>query len=169
MVATNFDVPANSNWRGGGLILIDTEFDLKQYKDFDCAVFGSSAKTSYQPVYLNNKATHNIGTEEIATRYKRLTLIHELRKNPGYFETKLVEKDFERRPAIDGLYIQWDINISQIGVRYRLSIWERLAQFWLYFASFFGLSFCIVNRIKDYLFSKHIIGSWEIAPWKKLY
>lgn len=169
LVSVNVDVPQNSNWRGGGLIVIDTELDLKQYEDFNCAVFGDSTKTKYQPVFLNNNALKNIDIEELNRQYKRLTLLQKLKKNSGYFEIKLIEKDFERGPATDGLNIQWDINISQIGIRYRLSIWERLAQFWLYFASFFGLSFYVVNRIKDYLFSKHIIGSWEITPWKKLY
>lgn len=166
---TNFDVPNDGTWRGGGLLLIETELELKQYEDFDCATFDASSKTSFQPINLNNNIQNNIDVEEIRKRYKRLTLLQQLKKNPGYFEVKLIEKDFERGPAVDGLNVQWDVRISQIGIRYRLGVWERLAQFWLYFASFFGLSFCIVNRIKDYLFSKHIIRSWEIAPWKKLY
>lgn len=166
----NFDIPKHEKWRGGGLLFIQSELDFHQYDDFNCPILNSKASTEFHGISLNqNQLSQQLDIDEIQKRYKRFTLIQQLQMNPGYFKGKLVEKDFERGPLVNGLHIQWNIKISPVGIRYRLNIWERLTQFWLYFASFFGFSFWFINYVKDYLFSKHIIGSWEIAPWKKLH
>ncbi|XP_061388509.1 transmembrane protein 231 [Musca vetustissima] len=145
-----------------GVINIRADLVLKQYVEFTCPFPGRYVKTKFRHLNIssNSSSIKQFGVE---------SLLDQLKSNPAFFELDIQETYFRRGPPADGLCIQLDIDILQLGARYHLSIWERLGQFWLYFASFFGISFYIMNKVKDFLFGRHIVRSWEIIPWKKLY
>lgn len=135
---------------------------LKQYVEFTCPFPGRNVKTSFRHLNVSSNSSNikQFGIEP---------LLDQLKSNPAFYELDIQETYFRRGPPEQGLSIQLDVDVLQLAARYHLSIWERLGQFWLYFASFFGISFYIMNKLKDFLFGHHIVRSWEIIPWKKLY
>uniref|UniRef100_A0A0A1WHE1 Transmembrane protein 231 n=1 Tax=Zeugodacus cucurbitae TaxID=28588 RepID=A0A0A1WHE1_ZEUCU len=146
-----------------GTILLKAELKLKQYIEFTCPFPGRNTKTQFLPVKFNSNSSHvNMNDFQIKN------LLEQLKRNPAYFQLSEQETYFRREPG-NTLRIQLDLDVLQVPARYHLSVWERLGQFWLYFASFFGISFYIMNKVKDYLFGQHIIRAWEVIPWKKLY
>ncbi|XP_028894542.2 uncharacterized protein LOC105209716 [Zeugodacus cucurbitae] len=146
-----------------GTILLKAELKLKQYIEFTCPFPGRNTKTQFLPVKFNSNSSHvNMNDFQIQN------LLEQLKRNPAYFQLSEQETYF-RRESGNTLRIQLDLDVLQVPARYHLSVWERLGQFWLYFASFFGISFYIMNKVKDYLFGQHIIRAWEVIPWKKLY
>ncbi|EDW03832.1 uncharacterized protein LOC6562947 [Drosophila grimshawi] len=155
---------------GGGLqngrIQLKGELKLKQYVEFTCPFPGRNHRTHFRPVQLD---TNN--TLADISQYQMESLLGQVKVNPAYFQLAVQETYYKRRaPRLEsGLTIDLEVDVLQVAARYHLSIWERLGQFWLYFASFFGISFYVMNRLKDFLFGRHIIRSWEIIPWKKLY
>ena len=155
------DLPLNTQLRSG-IIKLKAELKLKQYVEFTCPFPGRNMKTSFHNIKLQANSS-NIRQFEIESIWQQIKL------NPAYFYLDIQETYIKKGPKERGLTVQTDLDILQLGSRYHLSIWERLGQFWLYFASFFGISFYIMNRINDFLFGNHIVRSWEIIPWKKLY
>ncbi|XP_037953404.1 uncharacterized protein LOC119683672 [Teleopsis dalmanni] len=162
LLMQSLTVPIGDTPLYNGLILLKTELKHKQYIEYSCPFPGRNLKTEFHDVLPNGNTSSNL--KEFAIE----SILDELKINPGFFQLSL-EETYVRPEPNPHLRIQVDIKISQVPVRYHLSIWERLGQFWLYFASFFGISFYVLNKIKDYLFSHQIIRSWEIIPWKKLY
>ncbi|XP_011207646.2 uncharacterized protein LOC105229223 [Bactrocera dorsalis] len=146
-----------------GTILLKAELKLKQYIEFTCPFPGRNIKTQFRHVNLSSNSSHvALGDFQLQS------LLEKLKKNPAYFQLSEQETYFRQEPG-NTLRIQLDLDVMQVPARYHLSVWERLGQFWLYFASFFGISFYIMNKVKDYLFGQHIIRAWEVIPWKKLY
>ncbi|XP_037709108.1 uncharacterized protein LOC119546700 [Drosophila subpulchrella] len=146
-----------------GEIKLKGELSLKQYVGFTCPFPGRNIKTQFRDVQVDINAT----TEQ----FKMESLLAQVKANPAFFQLVVQETYYNKTsPQFEpGLTIDLEIDVLQVPARYDLSIWERLGQFWLYFASFFGISFYIMNKLKDYLFGHHIVRSWEIIPWKKLY
>ncbi|KAH8298102.1 hypothetical protein KR018_006829 [Drosophila ironensis] len=149
-----------------GRIQLKGELQLKQYVEFTCPFPGRNIKTQFRPVHLDNNAT----TADLE-QYRMESLLGQVKANPSYFQLAVQETYFRASSPVrePGLFIELELDVLQVPARYHLSIWERLGQFWLYFASFFGISFYIMNKLKDFLFGRHIVRSWEIIPWKKLY
>ncbi|XP_012159104.1 uncharacterized protein LOC101462281 [Ceratitis capitata] len=146
-----------------GTILLKAELKLKQYIEFTCPFPGRNVKTQFRQVELHSNTSHfNLHDYQISS------LLEQFKANPAYFQLSEEEIYYRREPG-SSLRIQLDLDVLQVPARYHLSVWERLGQFWLYFASFFGISFYIMNKLKDYLFGQHIIRAWEVIPWKKLY
>ncbi|XP_053959631.1 uncharacterized protein LOC128864138 [Anastrepha ludens] len=146
-----------------GTILVKAELKLQQYIEFTCPFLGRNVKTQFREVDLNSNNS-NVDVHD----YQIPSLLEQLKANPAYFKLSVQETYF-RHEQDNILRIQLDLDVLQVSARYHLSVWERLGQFWLYFASFFGISFYVMNKIKDYLFGQHIIRAWEVIPWKKLY
>ncbi|XP_016964709.1 uncharacterized protein LOC108034337 [Drosophila biarmipes] len=145
-----------------GEIKLKGDLSLKQYVDFTCPFPGRNLKTQFREIEVDRNAT----TEQ----FKMESLLAQAKANPAYFQLAVQETYYNTSSSFEpGLIIDLEFDVLQVPARYHLSIWERLGQFWLYFASFFGISFYIVNKLKDYLFGRHIVRSWEIIPWKKLY
>ncbi|XP_017082513.1 transmembrane protein 231 [Drosophila eugracilis] len=149
-----------------GHIQLKGELQLKQYVEFTCPFPGRNFKTQFRHVQVDTNAT--TGNIE---QFKMESLLAQVKANPAYFQLAVQETYYrETSPRFEpGLIIELELDVLQVPARYHLSIWERLGQFWLYFASFFGISFYIMNKLKDFLFGRHIVRSWEIIPWKKLY
>ncbi|XP_001962533.3 transmembrane protein 231 [Drosophila ananassae] len=149
-----------------GHIMMKGELQLKQYVELTCPFPGRNIKTQFRKVQMDN----NSSTADI-NQYKLESLLGQVKANPAYFQLSVQETYYKpTSPHIErGLIIELELDVLQVPARYHLSIWERLGQFWLYFASFFGISFYIMNKLKDFLFGRHIVRSWEIIPWKKLY
>ncbi|ALC40127.1 CG14020 [Drosophila busckii] len=149
-----------------GRIQLKGELKLKQYVEFTCPFPGRNIQTHFRQVQLD--ASNNYVD---MAQYSMEHLLAQVKANPGYFQLAVQETYY--RPTdpqmVPGITIELEMDVLQVPARYHLSIWERLGQFWLYFASFFGISFYIMNKLKDFLFGRHIIRSWEIIPWKKLY
>ncbi|XP_055921730.1 uncharacterized protein LOC129952862 [Eupeodes corollae] len=144
-----------------GIIKMKGYLRLNQNAEFICPFYGRSAKTHFRGDVLP-KNTSNM-------EYFQFEYIQErIRSNPAFFELDITETYYKPSPE-EGLSIQLQIDVVQVPARYHLSIWERCGQFWLYFASFFGISFYIMNKSKDFLFGRHILRSWEVIPWKKIY
>uniref|UniRef100_A0A1A9WQ05 Transmembrane protein 231 n=1 Tax=Glossina brevipalpis TaxID=37001 RepID=A0A1A9WQ05_9MUSC len=158
----NIDIPMTKQFRSG-LVTIDAELFLRQHIEFICPYLGRNVRSQFNTILINPQSRSDL------KQYRTSFLLQELKPQPGYFQLKLININYEPRSPEVGLSVQLNLDIEQVGVRYQLSIWERLTQCWLYFASFFGFSFYLMNKLKDYLFSKHIVRSWEIIPWKKLY
>ncbi|KAH8246481.1 hypothetical protein KR038_001997 [Drosophila bunnanda] len=149
-----------------GRIQLKGELQLKQYVEFTCPFPGRNIKTQFRQVHMDmNASTADIG------QYKMESLLAQVKANPAYFQLSVQETYYRPTPPTlePGLVVELELDVLQVPARYHLSIWERLGQFWLYFASFFGISFYIMNKLKDFLFGRHILRSWEIIPWKKLY
>ncbi|XP_030380548.1 uncharacterized protein LOC115628528 [Scaptodrosophila lebanonensis] len=149
-----------------GSIQLKGELQLKQHVEFTCPFPGRNIKTHFRQIQLDpNNSYPNI------EQYKMESLLSQVKANPAYFQLAIQESYFYPTAAhLDpGLNIELELDVFQVPARYHLSIWERLGQFWLYFASFFGISFYVMNKLKDFLFGRHIIRSWEVIPWKKLY
>ncbi|XP_017132611.1 transmembrane protein 231 [Drosophila elegans] len=149
-----------------GHVQLKGELQLKQYVEFTCPFPGRNIKTQFRKVQVDkNSTTGNI------QQFKMESLLAQVKANPAYFQLSVQETYYkETSPRFEpGLIIELELDVLQVPARYHLSIWERLGQFWLYFASFFGISFYIMNKLKDFLFGRHIVRSWEIIPWKKLY
>ncbi|KAH8366503.1 hypothetical protein KR084_012443 [Drosophila pseudotakahashii] len=149
-----------------GELKLKGELNLKQYVEFTCPFPGRNIKTQFRQVQVDtNSTTGNID------QFKMESLLAQVKANPAYFQLAVQETYYrEKSPRFEpGLIIELELDVLQVPARYHLSIWERLGQFWLYFASFFGISFYIMNKLKDFLFGRHIVRSWEIIPWKKLY
>ncbi|XP_055837340.1 uncharacterized protein LOC129905799 [Episyrphus balteatus] len=144
-----------------GIIKMKGYLRLNQNAEFICPFYGRNAKTHFRGDVLP-KNTSNM-------EYYQFEYIQELiRLNPAFFELEIAETYY--KPSQDGgVTIQLQMDIVQVPARYHLSVWERCGQFWLYFASFFGISFYIMNKTKDFLFGRHILRSWEVIPWKKIY
>ncbi|XP_023301645.2 uncharacterized protein LOC111683774 [Lucilia cuprina] len=157
----HIDLPLASQLTSG-VIVVRADLMLKQYVEFTCPFPGRNTKTSFRNIKLN---TNTSQTQQFQTE----NMWNQVKSNPAFFQLDLQETYVRKSPAEQGLTLQLDLDILQLGARYHLSIWERLGQFWLYFASFFGISFYIMNKVKDFLFGHHIVRSWEIIPWKKLY
>ncbi|XP_002052919.3 transmembrane protein 231 [Drosophila virilis] len=149
-----------------GRIQLKGELKLKQYVEFTCPFPGRNIQTHFRQVQLD---TNN--SQADMSQYKMESLLAQVKANPAYFQLSVQETYYRpSAPRLEpGLSIELELDVLQLPARYHLSIWERLGQFWLYFASFFGISFYLMNKLKDFLFGRHIIRSWEIIPWKKLY
>ncbi|KAH8377028.1 hypothetical protein KR093_002833 [Drosophila rubida] len=149
-----------------GHIQLKGELKLKQYVEFTCPFPGRNIQTHFRQVQLDSNNSH-----ADIEQYKMESLLAQVKANPAYFQLLVQEAYFKpTAPRLEpGLVVELEVDVLQVPARYHLSIWERLGQFWLYFASFFGISFYIMNKLKDFLFGRHIIRSWEIIPWKKLY
>lgn len=149
-----------------GHIQLKGELKLKQYVEFTCPFPGRNIQTHFRKVQLDTNNSH-----ADMSQYKMESLLAQVKANPAYFQLVVQETYYRQTsPRLEpGLIIELEVDVLQVPARYHLSIWERLGQFWLYFASFFGISFYIMNKLKDFLFGRHIIRSWEIIPWKKLY
>ncbi|KAH8413485.1 hypothetical protein KR009_011762 [Drosophila setifemur] len=162
VLAHHAQVPLDSRL-ANGRILMKGELQLKQYVEFDCPFPGRNMKTQFRQVQIDPKG--NI------QQYKMESLLAQVKANPAFFQLSVQETYYTETPPHikPGLIIELELDMLQVPARYHLSIWERLGQFWLYFASFFGISFYIMNKLKDFLFGRHIVRSWEIIPWKKLY
>ncbi|KAH8392096.1 hypothetical protein KR215_000582 [Drosophila sulfurigaster] len=165
VLAHQLQLPQSARMQNGH-ILLKGELKLKQYVEFTCPFPGRNIQTHFRQVQLDSNSSHaNIA------QYKMESLLGQVKANPAYFQLVVQETYFKpTAPLLErGLIIELEVDVLQVPARYHLSIWERLGQFWLYFASFFGISFYIMNKLKDFLFGRHIIRSWEIIPWKKLY
>uniref|UniRef100_A0A1A9V5S1 Transmembrane protein 231 n=1 Tax=Glossina austeni TaxID=7395 RepID=A0A1A9V5S1_GLOAU len=162
ILIAHIDVPSTNQFRSG-IVTINAELFLKQNIEFVCPYLGQNIRSQFNTVLINPQSRSDF------EQYRASFLLQQLELQSGYFQLKLISTSYETRPPEDGLSVQLNLDIGQASVRYYLSIWERLSQFWLYFASFFGLSFYLMNKLKDYLFGKHILRAWEIMPWKKLY
>ncbi|KAL7741184.1 hypothetical protein ACLKA6_018208 [Drosophila palustris] len=149
-----------------GHVQLKGELKLKQYVEFTCPFPGRNIQTQFRQVQLDTNNSH-----ADMSQYRMESLLGQVKANPAYFQLAVQETYFKpTSPSMEpGLFIELEVDVLQVAARYHLSIWERLGQFWLYFASFFGISFYIMNKLKDFLFGRHIIRSWEIIPWKKLY
>lgn len=157
----HIDLPMASQLTSG-VIILRAELMLKQYVEFTCPFPGRNTKTAFRNIKLHTNTSN-------MQQFQTETMWNQVKSNPAFFQLDIQESYVRKAPAEQGLTIQLDLDILQLGARYHLSIWERLGQFWLYFASFFGISFYIMNKVKDFLFGNHIVRSWEIIPWKKLY
>ncbi|XP_036328611.1 uncharacterized protein LOC118740950 [Rhagoletis pomonella] len=155
-------IPSAAQIRAG-TILLKAELKLKQYIEFTCPFPGRNTKTKFREVQLSFNNSH-VELQE----FQIPSLLEQLKANPAYFQLSEQDTYFQHEPG-KTLRVQLDLDVLQVPARYHLSVWERLGQFWLYFASFFGISFYVMNKIKDYLFGRHIIRAWEVIPWKKLY
>jgi len=146
-----------------GEIKLKGELSLKQYVGFTCPFPGRNNKTQFRDVQVDINGT----TEQ----FNMESLLAQVKANPAFFQLVVQETYYNKTsPQFEpGLIIDLEMDVLQVPARYHLSVWERLGQFWLYFASFFGISFYIMNKLKDFLFGHHIVRSWEIIPWKKLY
>lgn len=149
-----------------GHVQLKGELKLKQFVEFTCPFPGRNLQTHFRQVLLDT----NNSLADIS-QYKMESLLAQVKANPAYFQLAVQETYYRPAPPrlSPGLTIDLELDVLQLPARYHLSIWERLGQFWLYFASFFGISFYIMNKLKDFLFGRHIVRSWEIIPWKKLY
>ncbi|KAM7356076.1 uncharacterized protein ACRADG_001930 [Cochliomyia hominivorax] len=157
----HFDLPSTSQLTSGAITL-RAELMLKQYIEFTCPFPGRNTKTSFRSLKFSTNSSN-------MQQFHIESMWNQIKSNPAYFHLDIQESYIRKFPNEQGLSFQLDLDILQLGARYHLSIWERLGQFWLYFASFFGISFYIMNKVKDFLFGHHIVRSWEIIPWKKLY
>lgn len=166
MLAYHLSIPEIEQL-SSGTIRLTAELQLKQYIEFTCPFPGRNSKTHFRQVALSTNESESVSFFDIS-EYKLESLLKQLKANPAYFHLHMQETYFQR-DLTHGLRILLDLNVLQVPARYHLSVWERLGQFWLYFASFFGISFYVMNKLKDFLFGRHIIRSWEIIPWKKLY
>lgn len=165
VLAHQLQLPLHARLRNGH-IQLKGELQLKQYVEFTCPFPGRNIKTQFRQVQLDTNSTNgNID------QFKMESLLAQVKANPAYFQLAVQETYYRETSARlqPGLIIDLELDVLQVAARYHLSIWERLGQFWLYFASFFGISFYIMNKLKDFLFGRHIVRSWEIIPWKKLY
>ncbi|XP_022224490.2 transmembrane protein 231 [Drosophila obscura] len=165
LLSHQLQLPLSGRFRNGR-IQLKGELQLKQYVEFTCPFPGRNIKTNFRPVHVQTNASH-----ADISQYKMESLMAQVKANPAYFQLSIQETYYRpTSPRLEpGLSIELELDVLQVPARYHLSIWERLGQFWLYFASFFGISFYIMNKLKDFLFGRHIIRSWEIIPWKKLY
>ncbi|EDW36832.1 GL25847 [Drosophila persimilis] len=164
VLAYQLQLPPSGRFRNGR-IQLKGELQLKQYVEFTCPFPGRDIKTKFRPVHVETNASY-----ADMSQYKIESLMAQIKANPAYFQLSIEETYYRpTSPRLNRLSIELELDVLQVPGRYHLSIWERLGQFWLYFASFFGISFYIVNKVKDFLFGRHIIRSWEIIPWKKLY
>lgn len=143
-------------------IVMKGDIHFVQRNEFHCPVLGGNAGSYFKNEILSINAT-KIEVFSIESIRKSIKL------NEGYME--LQTREIYSRKSLEDNHrsIEVELDIGQMPVRYHSSFWEHIGIFWLYFASFFGLSFYITNRIKDFVFSKHWVNSWEIIPWKKLY
>lgn len=155
------DLPSTSQINSG-IIILRAELILKQYVEFTCPFPGRNTKTAFRNTKFHTNTTN-------MQQFQIESMWDQVKSNPAYFQLDVQEFYIRKLPNDQGLSFQLDLDILQISARYHLSIWERLGQFWLYFASFFGISFYVMNKLKDFLFGNHIVRSWEIIPWKKLY
>lgn len=165
VLAHQLQLPLASRLQNGR-IQLKGELKLKQYVEFTCPFPGRHIQTHFRQVQLDTNNSH-----ADMSQYKMESLLAQVKANPAYFQL-VVQETYYRPTSLrtdPGLSIELELDVLQVPARYHLSIWERLGQFWLYFASFFGISFYVMNKLKDFLFGRHIIRSWEIIPWKKLY
>ncbi|KAH8412094.1 hypothetical protein KR222_010487 [Zaprionus bogoriensis] len=165
VLAHQLQVPLVSRLRHGR-IQLKGELKLKQYVEFTCPFPGRNIQTHFRQAQLET----NSSVADMS-QYTMEALLAQVKANPAYFQLAVQETYYTASSPRDepGLIIELELDVLQVPARYHLSIWERLGQFWLYFASFFGISFYVMNKLKDFLFGRHIIRSWEIIPWKKLY
>lgn len=159
VLVQHVEIPSRA--RASSIIILNSKLTLIQNDEFICPFYGRKAKTRFRKEILATNAS-NLDLFDIKFIYSKI------KNNPGYFSLETMEEYYERTYE-SGISIDINIDIPQLSVRYHLSVWERLGQFWLYFASFFGISFLVVNKLKDFLFSRHYLRSWEIIPWKKMY
>ncbi|CAD6998254.1 unnamed protein product [Ceratitis capitata] len=118
-----------------GTILLKAELKLKQYIEFTCPFPGRNVKTQFRQVELHSNTSHfNLHD------YQFHLYLSNLKRIPHIFNS-LKKKYIYRREPGSSLRIQLDLDVLQVPARYHLSVWERLGQFWLYFASFFGILF----------------------------
>lgn len=143
-------------------VIMKGDIGLVQKNEFHCPFLGANTQSYFRNEILSINSTK---IEEFSTENIRKSI----KLNEGYIE--LHTKETYNRKSLEDNHasIEVELDIGQLPVRYHSSFWEHIGIFWLYFASFFGLSFYITNRIKDFVFSKHWVNSWEIIPWKKLY
>uniref|UniRef100_A0A1B0AW62 Transmembrane protein 231 n=1 Tax=Glossina palpalis gambiensis TaxID=67801 RepID=A0A1B0AW62_9MUSC len=162
ILIAHIDVPSTNQFRSG-IVTINAELFLKQNIEFVCPYLGQNIRSQFNTILINPQSRSDF------QQYRASFLLQQLELQSGYFQLKLISTNYEACPPELGLTVQLNLDIGQASVRYHVSVWERLSQFWLYFVSFFGLSFYLINKLKDYLFGKHILRSCEIMPWKKLY
>lgn len=143
-------------------LIIKGDVALVQKYEFHCPLLGRNTGSYFKNEILSINSTN-------IEQYSLENIRKSMKLSEGYIELHTKETYSRESLEYNHTSIDVELDIGQLPVRYHSSFWEHIGIFWLYFASFVGLSFYITNRIKDFVFSKHWVNSWEIIPWKKLY
>ncbi|XP_055387965.1 uncharacterized protein LOC129616358 isoform X2 [Condylostylus longicornis] len=134
--------------------------DLIQNIQFYCPFYEARDKTNFENNIIRDNAkqaqAYNIN------RIKKLIM-----QNPAYFEFKSIKSYREASFLNMKLKIKITMSINEVVTKYYLSLLEALGLLCIYLASFFAVSFYIYNKIKDFLFSRRYLNSWEVVPWEK--
>lgn len=152
-------VEHNFRCDGNEKVIVKGNIALVQKNAFHCPIFGEITHPFHRNEILSINET-NIEEFSLENIRKNIKL------NEGYIEMQSKEVYSKKNSENGHMSIEVEFDIGQLPVRYQVGPWEHIGLSWLYFASFFGLSVYICNRIKDFLFSKHWVNSWEIIPWK---
>lgn len=69
----------------------------------------------------------------------------------------------------DIIIVNITMHVQEITAHYYNSFWHTVGIIWIQYLSILILFCYVLDKMKTYIFSKQIIKTWKIIPWKKVY
>lgn len=166
IVRRQLNVPAAD----GQQLIIAGHLVLKQKFAFHCPFFMRDQRSHFYTDLVPPPLDANLRD------YRMRNIQNRLRDNVGYLELEIDDIYWtqaattsdavgaDRRTQISVL-----VDVGEVSVRYRTTIWQMVHIFWVYYVSVVLVFMAIIDRLKNWMFRRQLIRAWEIVPWKKLY
>ncbi|XP_059617058.1 uncharacterized protein LOC132261985 [Phlebotomus argentipes] len=140
-------------------VLYHSRVNLHQKSSFYCPFFIRNIQSRFNPLNLN--ATD---FEE----YRTVKVYEKLKMNPAYIGFTTPET-FTETSDENYAAVKIHLEIGEISARYHTSVWRKVRELWIQYFSLAVLFVLLVQKVKDYAFSRFIVRAWESIPWKKAY
>uniref|UniRef100_A0A1B0DG49 Transmembrane protein 231 n=1 Tax=Phlebotomus papatasi TaxID=29031 RepID=A0A1B0DG49_PHLPP len=157
-IPTVFLLQENLNIAPNTQVIYHNRVNLHQKSSFYCPFFARNVQSRFNPFNLN--ATD---FEE----YRTMKVYEKLKMNPAYIGFDDRKKFSETVEGHAAVKIQ--LEIGEISARYHTSVWRKVRELWIQYFCLAILFLLLVQKVKDYAFSRFIVRAWESIPWKKAY
>ncbi|XP_031623184.1 transmembrane protein 231 isoform X2 [Contarinia nasturtii] len=150
-----------SNFRTGE-IYMESHLKLIQRTGFHCPFFLRHLKSHFYHDIIPENST-------IIRDYEMVNIRKKLKNNPAYMTVDQMPVIHWNRIPSNDVTLNIDVHIDEMSGRYRTSFWQQLGQIWIIYLSIFLVCAYLMEKLKNYIFSRQMIRAWEIIPWKKIY
>ncbi|GAB0089075.1 hypothetical protein DMENIID0001_035540 [Sergentomyia squamirostris] len=140
-------------------VIYTNQVSLQQKTSFYCPFFIRNIQSRFNPFTVNTTNFNDYQTMKI---YKKLKM------NPAFlgFENG---KKFTMTTNGNHAVIRIQTDIGEVAARYHTSIWRKVRELSIQYFCLAVIFLLLVQKIKDYAFSRFIVRAWESIPWKKAY
>ena len=134
--------------------LVHLDLSVSQRVAFNCPLLFGHQETLFQPLNLSEY-------------HSSLSLQQRLERGPGYFYFE-PSRTF-KNPSLPRNTIRLSLRIPQLMLRFQRPLWNQAMSTWTQFLAMYVVFYLMTKKLKDYVYGRYWIRSWEVIPWKKMY